>query len=47
MKHLERERMHIAHVLDEKFIPTFKIEVSWAMGDSIPFSVSTWFLLGS
>jgi hypothetical protein len=34
-----------AHVIDEKFIPASKIEVSWAMGDSIPHSVPTWFLL--
>ncbi len=31
----KRER---AHVLDEKFIPVFKIEVSWAMGDSVLLS---------
>jgi hypothetical protein len=34
-------------LLDEKSIPAFKIEVSWAMGDSITLSVPTWFLLGS
>jgi hypothetical protein len=32
-------------VLDEKSIPASKIEVSWAMGDSIPHSLPTWFLL--
>ncbi len=40
---LERER-EIAQVLDEKSIPASKIEVSWAMGDSVPYSVPTWFL---
>jgi hypothetical protein len=37
---LEKERG------DEKSIPASKIEVSWAMGDSIPHSVPTWFLEG-
>jgi hypothetical protein len=44
----KRER---AHVLDEKSIPASKIDVSWAMDDSIPhsvfYSVPTWLLLGS
>jgi hypothetical protein len=40
----KRERAHV-RVLDEKSIPAFKIEVSWAMGDSIPHSVSPRFLI--
>ncbi len=38
----ERER---PHVLDEKSIPASQIEAPWEMGDSIPHSVPTWFLL--
>jgi hypothetical protein len=34
-----------AHVLDEKSISASKMEVSWAMGVSIPHSVTIWFLL--
>ncbi len=33
--------------LCEKCIPAFKTEVQWAVGDSIPHWVPTWFLLGS
>jgi hypothetical protein len=32
-----------AHV-DEKYIPVSKMDVSWAVGDSIPH---TWFIIGS
>jgi hypothetical protein len=39
--HLGKERG------DEKSIPASKIEVSWAMGDSVPHSVPFWFLIGS
>jgi hypothetical protein len=42
---LERERGHMFKI--KKFIPASKIEVSWAMGNSISYSVPTWFLLGS
>ncbi len=31
----------LAHVVDEKSISAPKIEVSWAMGDSVPDSVPT------
>jgi len=40
----ERER---AHVLCAKSIQASKIEVSWAVGDSIPHSVTIMFILGS
>jgi hypothetical protein len=33
--------------LDEKYIPASKIEVSWAMVDSIPHPVPNRFLMGS
>ncbi len=41
-----------SRIVDEKYIPTPKIEIPWVMGDSIPqdsipHSVSTRFLLGS
>ncbi len=36
-----------AHVIDKKSIPASKIEVEWAMDDSIPYSVPNWFLLGN
>ncbi len=42
------------HVLDEKSIPASKIEVSWAIGDSVltaphsvPYLIPTRFLLSS
>jgi hypothetical protein len=38
--HLERERGPMYYV-DEKSIPSSKIEISWEMGDSIPHSVPT------
>ncbi len=41
---IQRER---THVLDEKSIAPSKIKISWAMGDSIPYSVPSRFLLGS
>ncbi len=37
----------MAHVLDEKSILASKIDDSWEIGDCIPHSVPTWFLLGS
>jgi len=37
---IDRER---ARVLDEKFIPAYKNEVSWPMGDFIPHLVLTRF----
>jgi hypothetical protein len=40
----KRER---AHATDDKSIPASKIEVSWAISDSIPHSVPNWFILGS
>jgi hypothetical protein len=42
--HLELERER-AHGLDEKSGPSSKIKVSWAMGDSFPYSVLSRFLL--
>jgi len=36
----------LAHVVDEKPAPPFKIDILWAMGDSIPDLVPTRFLLG-
>ncbi len=39
----KRER---SHVQDEKSIPVSKIEVSWAMGDCILYSVPTRYLRG-
>jgi polyphosphate kinase len=33
----------MARVVDEKSIPAFKINILWAMGDSIPNSVPTQF----
>jgi hypothetical protein len=36
----------LAHVIDEKSIPPFKIDIFWAIGESIPDYVPTWFLLG-
>jgi hypothetical protein len=32
---------------DEKSMPRFKIDILWAMGDSMPDLVPTSFLLGS
>jgi hypothetical protein len=37
----------LAHVVDEKLIPPFKIDILWAMGDSFPDLVPTHFLFGS
>jgi hypothetical protein len=45
--HLERERGHMCRIQNDKSNPISKIDVSWAMGDSIPHSVLTWFLLRS
>jgi hypothetical protein len=36
-----------ANALDERSRTASKFEVSWEMGDSLPYSVPTWFLLGS
>ncbi len=33
----------MVHILDEKSIPAPKIEILWAMEDSIPQAVLTWF----
>ena len=47
----EPTQNRLAHLLDEKSIPPFKIDVLWTMEDSIPYSVPTLFhtqfLLGS
>ena len=47
----EPSKNRLAHLLDEKSIPPFKIGILWTMGDSIPNLVPTLFhtqfLLGS